>query len=868
MPIIKQENEKQMKKCISKKIFSTITLILMMAIAIPIVALPITPVKAQLAAQQPVSGPLPNGVTVAVQADSASFLSIRPNPIGIGQTFLINMWINPPPNAYRFFADYKLTVTPPNGTAVTYTMDSYVADGTMWMEMVADKVGEWQFKMEFPGCYFPAGRYIDGYITTANTGGQVYAEAAYVKPSSTPVTKLIVQDEPIQAWPASPLPTDYWTRPVNAENREWWSILGNYPWIGPGGGELWNELYPNTNIHMNSGQNFVPWVQVPQSAHVVWKREGALGGIVGGDAGTSSVYWPTTGWGNAPTVILWGKGYQTVMKPSTTGPNGQAYWQCYDIRTGELFWERPLYAGEAEPNLIEYGITAVPPVPGVSFKPDTPYLLSISNGYLRRYNAETGYMINNISIAPMTGTGGTYYMNGHVLGVQDLGVSAGAQRYRLINWTTFDTSTNFAARIVSNTSYARNSLPPDANTDYSAGYGATTTGNSTGGINTGVTVRGFNLYTGQQLWEKYIAEPEYSGAADMADHGKIAVATTRGHYFALDLATGAQVWETEQLDYPYDATGWGSYSTISGYGNLYRIAQTGVYSIDWETGKINWKFEMPMPYQYEGAFTGGAGETVYPYHAPALLADGKLILPTSLHSPESPYYRGLRTFVVDAFTGKEVWSIGMSVAGQHTRSSLQLRVADGYLTIGARDGWMYVIGKGRSATTVTAPLTNIQVGQSATLTGTVLDLSPAQPGTAAISDQDIDAWMEYLHLQMPKPTDAKGVNIKLTAIDPNSNLIDIGQATSDTDGNFGLSWGPEIPGLYHIIATFNGTGSYGSSSASTYLTAIEAPAATPTSQPIQASNTDTYFLPAVAGIITAIFLVGAILAFLQIKKRP
>jgi hypothetical protein len=821
--------------------------------------------EAQLAAQQPVSGPLPSGITVSVTADSAAYLSTRPNPVGLGQTFLINMWLNPPPHAYRQFLDYKLSVTKPDGTIKVYTMNSYVADGTNWMELVADQIGEWKLQMDFPGIYFPAGRYLDGKIITASTGGAVY-EAVYVKPSQTPVTKLIVQQEPAEDWPESPLPTDYWTRPINAELREWWPIIGNYPWFGPGGGKLWNELYPNTNPYANPGQSFTPWVQGPNSPHVVWKREGALGGIVGGDNSDNSVYWPTTGWQNAPTIILWGRGYHAVTKPSATGPSGTTWWQCYDIRTGELFWERPLYTGESEPNLIEYGFTSVPPVPGVSMKPDSPYLLSISNGYLRKYDAFNGYMINNISISPMTGSGGTYYMNGHVLGIQDLGSAAGSARYRLINWTTFGTD-NFAARIVSNNSYSRSSMPSAANIDWNVGLGATVTNYMTGGISTHIIVSGYNAYTGQSLWNTTIQEPLFSGSACIADHGKIAVITTRGYCYGVDLASGSISWKTEQFDYPYDATGWGSYSTISGYGNFYWLAQTGVYSIDWTTGKINWKFEKPMPYQYEGDFIGADGETVYPNHAPGLLADGTLFIPSSLHSPESPYYRGLKTFAIDAFTGEEKWSLGISVAGQHTRSSLQLRVADGYLTIGARDGYMYVVGKGLSATSISAPPLAVEVGKSFTITGTVLDLSPAQPGTAAIADEYMDAWMQYIHVQMPKPSNATGVTVDLTALDPNGNLIDVGKATCDTNGEFGLTWAPEVPGLYKLVATFNGTNSYGSSIASTYLTAIDVPTPTPQATSLPTSVADNYFVPAIAGLFVFVAIIGVVI-ILVLRKRP
>ena len=852
-----------MKKAINKKITLFAILLLLSSVFTMIT---ITPVEAQLAPEQPVSGPLPSGVTVDVMADSAAFLSIRPNPVGIGQQFLINMWINPPPHAYRQYLDLELTVTKPDGTKDVYVVDSYVADGTAWMELMADQLGDWKFQLEFPGIYFPAGRYLDGHSIIENTGGSVYS-AVYVKPSISPVTTLTVQQDMVYGYPEYPLPTDYWSRPVNQELRDWWPILGNYPWFGVGGGEKWDELYPNTNPYANQGQNFIPWVQGPDSAHIVWKREGALGGIVGGDNTDNSVYWPITGWKNAPTVILWGRGYHTVTKPSIDGPSETTWWQCYDIRTGELFWERPLYPGESEPNLIEYGATAVPPVPGVSIKPDTPYLLSISNGYLCKYDAFSGAMFANISISPLTGNGGTYYMNGYVLGIQNLGTGAGADQYRLINWTTLGSSSSFISRVVSNTTYSSSRLLGSANIDWNVMLGATATNYMSGGISTHTIVQGFDILTGQSLWNKTIQEPLFSGSACVADHGKFVIITTRGYAYAFDLRTGEIAWKTEQFDYPYDATGWGSYSTISGYGNFYWLAQTGVYSIDWATGKINWKFEKPMEYQYEGAFTGVDGETVYPNHAPGILADGTLFIPSSLHSPESPYYRGLKTFAIDAITGEEKWSLGISVAGQHTRSSLQLRVADGYLTIGARDGYMYVVGKGQSSTMVSAPQTEVQVGQKFTITGTVFDMSPAQPGTAAIADEYMDSWMQYIHLQLPKPTDAKGVTVNLTAIDPNGNLITIGQATCDTNGVFGFTWSPEVPGLYTVVASFAGTNSYGSSMASTYFSAVDAPVNTP--QPTTAIQTtsDMYFIPAVVGIIVAIAIVGATI-ILVLRKRP
>ena len=146
------------------------------------------------------------------------------------------------------------------------------------------------------------------------------------------------------------------------------------------------------------------------------------------------------------------------------------------------------------------------------------------------------------------------------------------------------------------------------------------------------------------------------------------------------------------------------------------------------------------------------------------------------------------------------------------------------------DNQIYCLGRGPSATTVSAPQLAPVLGTPVTITGTVTDQSPsgkhningdldiALKGTPAISDASMDAWMEYMFHQRPMPTNAIGVPVTLTAIDPNGNLVNVGNTTSDKYGNFGLSYTPEVPGTYQIIATFAGSNSYGPSASSTYLT--------------------------------------------------
>jgi hypothetical protein len=90
--------------------------------------------------------------------------------------------------------------------------------------------------------------------------------------------------------------------------------------------------------------------------------------------------------------------------------------------------------------------------------------------------------------------------------------------------------------------------------------------------------------------------------------------------------------------------------------------------------------------------------------------------------------------------------------------------------------------------------------------------------------------------------------------------------TSDIEGNYALPFEPLVPGTYQIIAQFDGSASYGPSSATTYITVEEAPAATPMPTPTPAPMTDTYVLGLGAGAIVAILAIGIVI-ILMLRKR-
>jgi hypothetical protein len=127
--------------------------------------------------------------------------------------------------------------------------------------------------------------------------------------------------------------------------------------------------------------------------------------------------------------------------------------------------------------------------------------------------------------------------------------------------------------------------------------------------------------------------------------------------------------------------------------------------------------------------------------------------------------------------------------------------------------------------------------------------------------------MEYMYHQRPKPTNATGVPVSLDTIDPNGNLVHIGNVTSDATGAYGLVWKPDVPGTYQITATFAGSGAYGGSSAQTYMAIGES---TPTASPypeINIPSTEIYIIGTGIAIIIAVAIVGALI-LIAVRKRP
>jgi hypothetical protein len=844
---IKKENEKQLKILTNKaKLTSVIAIVLLMASITLMFDVQVQAAETSGYGTPGVSkwGPLPTGVIPDVTVSTYAFLSVSPNPVGIGQSVLVNIWTTPAAHATVYASNYKVTITKPDGTVETLTMNSYYADRTAWFEYAVDQVGTWKWQLEYPGDYYPAGVYTHP-ITGANT---TFAKSRWYKPSTSPVTELFVQQDFVYSWPPSPLPTDYWVRPIEPQNREWWTLLGNYPWSGDG--SSWAPIWPEGTNYIKGNTKYDAWVVTPNSAHILWKRQDLIAGMIGSELYTATLA-PSSS-ASVPSVIYSGRCYQTMTVPINGVPTSCAV--CYDLRTGEQYYAIPISQGGVTPtSILMYRDQSGIAVPGTEARLEGYVeLLSIGTRLLK-INPLTGAVTTNV-----TGMSGTK-IGSYVISMQTNNTATGN---RLINWTLIGTSNNFASRVVENRSVAFSSIA--ANVDWQAGVFGTIATIESADLPTGCRIIGYSLKTGQMTCNFTDDLVPYQTGTVCVDHGKLACLMQNGYAAAYDLTTGKREWISQQTfdvgGYPWGI--WGAYLSASAYGNYILNTYAGVIAFDWETGKISWIYQEPSV-PFETPYGG-----YYSFDSGIACADGKVFVAETEHSQSQPITRGWRFHCINGTTGEGMWEILGSAT--YMGSTIPVAYADGYLTYGSTDGYMYVIGKGKSATTVTTTPAVIANGATVLIQGTILDQSPAQPGAACVSDDSQTTYMEYLHMQMPidgifHNVTVTGVPVSLSAVDSNGTVINIGTTTSDVSGTFGYAWTPPDEGLYKITASFAATESYGSSWAETHVAV--GPAPTPITFPEQTTVVvPDYTMHFIAGALAMIIAV-AVATILILRKR-
>lgn len=807
--------------------------------------------------------------TTVVKADVLKtyiFVSAQPNPVGVSQTANILFFMDkvPPwfPNGSisgEYWRGITITVEKPDGTTETLGPFESQSQGAGYVPYTPTLTGNYTFQAHYPGQT----------LTVAST-------AAY-GPSDSLKTTLVVQQEQIPTYPSSPLPTEYWTRPIDAQLREWNTISGN--WLALSRGE---SQFRRINLYSKG----------PETGHVAWTKEFALGGLIGGEYNsdmyfTGLWYYPKV----VSPVIMNGRLYQRTM----SSPFQYKGTVCIDVRTGEELWNKDgvfvsfgsiwfQEIGDIHGGIPYLWGTGSITDEGIVNTADTGgwYENSATSFPWHLYDAETGDLIRTFENAsagtPTLGPNGELLV--YVLNTQN---------HWLARWNS-SAITDFISIWTGMWQWTPQTGPP---VDWSHGIDSNVTidadvpaRHSISGITSDVIIArrgytqgdgdvissdvGFDLKTGNKLWGPI--NRTKTGARSMiavADGVFVDYEKTLFKLTGYDAKTGAILW-TNQID--ENSMDFFGTNAVVAYGKLYTTHYGGhAYAFDLKTGNIVWKFTSES-----SGFETPSGHWELAGKAP-VVADGKIYIPSGDTEPFRPYWRGFSIICLDAENGTELWRNSAAMQTQ-TPGTQGLALADGYLVgMDMYDNRLYAYGRGLTSTAITASPKVSVLGSTILVEGSVMDVSPGTKeaniaarfptGVPAISDDDMSAWMEYVYQQFSRPTDAAGVDVVITVVDPNKNTYDVTSSTTDSNGIYSAVFTPEVPGKYTIIASFTGSKGYYGSSTQTAINIDEPPNATPEPTQAPASLADQYLLPGIGGIIAAIAVVGAILALLMLRKK-
>ena len=148
-------------------------------------------------------------------------------------------------------------------------------------------------------------------------------------------TTLTVQNEPLpEPLRSYPLPTEYWTRPIEGQNTDWFTISSNWlrgPYIGYGSSA--------TEVTLDISGRYQADGTGPNSAHVMWSKSIQDGGVVGGSRlGIDGRTFYMGGSYNvrfAAGIAMYGRLF--YEEPMGNSGGGGDY-VSVDLRTGEELW--------------------------------------------------------------------------------------------------------------------------------------------------------------------------------------------------------------------------------------------------------------------------------------------------------------------------------------------------------------------------------------------------------------------------------------------------------------------------------------------------------------------------------------------------
>jgi len=868
----------------SKTTTVAVALFLMFAMAVSIVALP----------------------TASAQSTKATYayLGAVPNPVGVNQEVLLHVGITfPLQSAEMGWEDLSVTIKKPDGTTQTISnlrTDSTGGTGTT-------------FTPSEPGNYTLQAHFPEQVTTATNVGGSYNTgfvpEGTRMLASNSEEVVLVVTEEPITYYPGHALPTEYWTRPIDAQIREWNVIAGN--WLS---GDRRQPAFVAGND------------DAPETAHILWAKPLTQGGLVGENLGEHSFEIGDAYEGKfVGSIILAGKlYYDKYAGPSSGNVDIYREYVCVDLRTGEELWSKVfmdnltlsrgqtmywdtydyhgaydyLWATANAATLSRLGLNAslvgTTWVAFDAFTGDWVYTMTnVPSGTLR-YGPKGEILIYAVS------TGGAYMTLWNSTNVPALYQSNVIGSMGWGQWRPYGKTVG--AVDLHNVTFGGAPYNPETLPTPLSGYqwNVSIKAGLTGSVQALFTqdkVIGASISsTSVRLWvlslepddegntllDKTTQAPSIWNAGNLTIEFNVAsseesvfVLWTKENrqYYTYSLDDGEILWgptESESYLNQYGWTSFGERPPLIAYGKMFSTGVSGiVYCYNVQTGDLLYTYHANDQYS----------EILWAndwWLFPLFITDDKIYFGHLEHSPIDPRPRGGPFICLNATsdTADVIWRAD-GLFRQNLWGGLGIIGDSVIATMDTYDQRVYAIGKGPSATTVSAGPKVSARGSQVLVEGMVTDVSPGTSdikltmrfpnGVPAVSDANMSEWMLYVYKQFARPADIIGVEVIISVLDPNNNCYEVGRTTSDAGGYFKLMFEPEVEGEYTVIATFEGSGAYYGSFAETAVGIVE-PEATPVATPEPESIADMYLLPATIGIIIAIVVVGLII-ILMLRRR-
>ncbi len=431
--------------------------------------------------------------------------------------------------------------------------------------------------------------------------------------ASTASSQFVVTEEASLSYPGHSLPTEYWSRPIDPQLREWYSISGN--WVAR----------PDNSLALYNDD-------APESAHVLWAKELTTGGLTGG-------LW---GEGQIPAASETGDAYEGKYANSVI-LNGVLYYNQFDqgltssivavdLHTGETLWVK---------NATSLSFGQVLYFDSFNYDGVFTYIYSVSGRTYTAWDPFDGkwaFTFNNVPTSGVRAFGPSgeilFYQidytngwmalwNSTLAGLQNsaIGTSSYGSWGSQVQGRTFDASTpkcyswnvtipkgltastSFFApilkvynedRVVSvffnQTNVRVWALPLDKITP-------TLTANPT--TPQSITTIYDEWWNAPSEWLNGSNTLHYVGASNNVEDGVIGVWSKElTTHYGFSVETGKYLWATESENY-LDAYGWGNaeHTWYYAYGKLYSVGVAGIlYAYDLTTGETLWTYNMTDAY--------------------------------------------------------------------------------------------------------------------------------------------------------------------------------------------------------------------------------------------------------------------------------